>query len=112
MNITPGVHPSAERPAPTQTEEVFVRTDDGKEARRISRAAAQRLVASKLAEVVSAAGHVRLKPRIPLVHDCEIHGLRAVEHVRREVGDKEAARWIKHRDRMNGKWQPPLHAKS
>ena len=44
------------------TGEVFVRTSDGGEARQISHAVAERLVAARLADVVSSAGHVRLKP--------------------------------------------------
>src|SRR5271166_1228529 len=107
MTRPPVIRSSAEGPAPIPRGEVFVRTSDGSEARRISRAAAERLVATNLADVVSAAGHVRLKPGIPLVHDFGIHGLRAVEQLRQDLGDKRAARWIKHRDRANGKWQPP-----
>ena len=94
------------------TGEVFVRTSNGGEARQISHAVAERLVAARLADVVSAAGHVRLKPGIQLAHDFGIHGLRAVEQLRHDLGDKRAARWIKHRDRVDGKWQPPGQAKS
>ena len=94
------------------TGEVFVRTSNGGEARQISHAVAERLVAAKLADVVSAAGHVRLKPGIQLAHDFGIHGLRAVEQLRHDLGDKRAARWIKHRDLVDGKWQPPRQAKS
>lgn len=112
MTRSPVIRSSAERTAPMPTGEVFVRTSDGGEAKRISRTAAERLVASKLADVVSAAGHVRLKPAIPLVHDFGIHGLRAVEQLRQDLGDKRAARWIKHRDRDTCKWQPPRQAKS
>jgi hypothetical protein len=112
MTGPPAIRSSAEGPAPEQTGEVFVRSSDGSEARRIPRAMADRLVVTKLADVVSAAGHVRLKPGIPLVHDFGIHGLCAVEQLRQELGDKRAARWIKHRDRSDGKWQPPRQAKS
>jgi hypothetical protein len=98
---------SAEEPAPTSTREVFVRTSDGGEAKRISRAEAEILVAAKLADVVSAAGHVRLKPGIPLAHDFGIHGIPAVEHLRHDIGDKTAARQIIHRDRAKVRWRPP-----
>jgi len=111
MTRSPVIRSSAERPAPMPLGDVFVRTSDGNEARRISRTVAERLVAAKLAEVVSAAGHVRLKPGIPLVHDFGIHGLRAVERLRQDLGDERAARWIQHRDRASGKWQPPQHGK-
>jgi len=112
MTRRPVIRSSAEGPAPVPTGEVFVRSADGSEARRISRVLAERLVATKLADVVSAAGHVRLKPGIPLVHDFGLHGLRAVEQLRQDLGDKIAARLIKHRDRVNSRWQPPRRAKS
>lgn len=108
MRIRQVVRPSAERPAPILTRDVFVRNFDGNEARRIPRAVAEKLVSSRLADIVSRAGHIRLKAGIPLIHDFGIHGLRAVESLRRTIGDNHTARTIEHRDHAIGRWRPPL----
>jgi hypothetical protein len=60
MNL-PAASTSAEGPAPNTEREVFVRDHDD-DAKRVPLHVADRLVTSGVADRVSAAGHVRLKP--------------------------------------------------
>jgi hypothetical protein len=60
MNLTVA-HTSAEGPAPNTEREVFVRDCDG-DAKRVPLHVADGLVENGVADRVSAAGHVRLKP--------------------------------------------------
>jgi hypothetical protein len=64
MNL-PAPYTSAEGPAPNTEREVFVR-DHNDEGKRVPLHVADRLVAEGLADRVSAAGHVRLKPGIEI----------------------------------------------
>jgi hypothetical protein len=64
MNLT-APYTSAEGPAPNTEREVFVRDHDD-DAKRVPLHVADRLVANGVADRVSAAGHVRLKPGIKI----------------------------------------------
>ena len=94
---------SAERPAPEQRADVFVRDFDGGGARRIPRALAERLVAAGIAEQVSATGHVRLRLGIrgiqTLPNGERISGIPAVELSRFYRGDSATRRAVQHLDR-------------
>jgi hypothetical protein len=112
MSAAPAVRPSqtsAERPAPRDAGEVFLRDFNGDGARRISLSLADRLVSDGIAERVSGAGHVRLKLGIRSVSDlAEIHGLPAVEESRRFRGDRVTASEMRYRDKSPGvRWEPP-----
>lgn len=94
MNSPPTIRPhtSAEGPAPaTKTPEVYLRDCLGKIVRRINRADADRMVTDGIANRVSAAGHVRLKPEVRSAVDFGVHGLPAVEAARHFHGDKKTA---------------------
>ena len=99
--------PAADRPneaaaavpaSTSTTTRVWLRDFDGTNSRRVTYEAAASLVAAGLADVVSRAGHVRLKLGIPLVHDTELHGIVAVERSRLLHGDAKTARGMRSAD--------------